>query len=254
MLRLVRGFVLVLVGSLVSTVALAQLAPGLDGPDWREPHSPPIRLPGGLPTPEGYPSVWEGGTNMMPQTEDVEGRSHARASSGSTRESGNFAHCTGIIAPILVPGGQPGQLTLVDDDCASPLAGHEVWTWPIAQAWPDSFEIAPVESHLSLTGQFRSWAFDRTPFDLHTGGLLLGGVSTLPGDRLYQVERVREGASSVIAWFWFQAGIGWNQVAFEKASLKAEFITLQPGEVLRFRAIDEADLPRDVPVIEAGDW
>lgn len=243
---------------LVSTTAMAQLDPGTSdfphGPRGPWIPSGPIRIPGGLPGNKGYPSVWEGGTNVDATTDGVTPEYHARATSGRRAGVGQFVQCTGTSVEILVPGGISGALTFVNDDCPSSLAGYEVWTWPVDNAWPKTFEIQAYAPEGQVTDELRSWAFERRPFETANPGPLLRDVSTLPEDLLYRVERIKAGSSQVVAWFWFQVGEEWNQVAFEKASLGDPYLTLLPGESLRFTAVNDSDLPAGTSVLQAGDW
>lgn len=213
------------------------------------------------PGPGGSPTAWEGGpygdgqgeSGLLSRTApDPRGRS-VRLSDKVSAEPAHPAPCLYGAVSLDTDQGPAGLLTFTSQDCPSPLQDHEIWSWSAHNLWPAQFEIrsdAPVQP---IDGPSRSWAFPNIPFALDDAGPWLQDIDPLPEDHLYEVERFSENDAEVIAWFWFKADLTWTQTAYADASLSELYLSLRPGEVLRFTEIDAADLPVWVQVVQAGD-
>lgn len=202
------------------------------GPNWD----------GTLQRPHGYPSVWEGGTNLGDP-----------GAGGSKLDEPVISPCGKRRTPsdlvLLSDGLQVGRLALRHDADGAPI---EVWTWRADNAWPDTFELRAAPA-APMGAETASWTFPNLPFELDQPDRWLDEVAPAPQDRLYEVSRVDATGEEVVAWFWFQADATWTQVAYAVTDLQAERLRLAPGEILRFEAVSEVEDWQDLPVLRAGD-
>lgn len=256
-MREIKVAAVVLSGALLSGRVEAQLDPGTYSPyGGRLPGYPGGYTPG--TPPKRWPSIWEGGTNLSdPNLDQKPGDGGLEAEGLDYRryqaDLPGLDTCPVVVVTLAVEGGSPGELSFVPASCDSPLAGQEIWRWPSSEAWPDRFEIRPDARSRPIIGPWTAWSFPSEPFALEQPGPWLAEVDPLPGDLLYEVERVDEAGAQIVAWFWFQRDPTWAQVAYADASLGEALLNLNEGGYLRFTAVDVASLPLELPVVRAAE-